>query len=53
MILVNGKEKKRAPLGEVLYAFLEDDRGDWIRTNDPLTPSQVRYQTALHPDNPL
>ena len=25
-------------------------RGDWIRTNDPLLPKQVRYQTALRPD---
>jgi hypothetical protein len=24
-------------------------RDDWIRTSDPLTPSQVRYQAALHP----
>ena len=26
-------------------------RDDWIRTSDPLTPSQVRYQAALHPEN--
>ena len=26
-------------------------RDDWIRTSDPLTPSQVRYQAALHPDS--
>ena len=25
-------------------------RGDWIRTNDPLLPKQVRYQTALRPE---
>ena len=24
-------------------------RGDWIRTNDPLLPKQLRYQAALHP----
>ena len=28
-------------------------RDDWIRTSDPLTPSQVRYQTAPHPDATL
>jgi hypothetical protein len=28
----------------------EIGRDDWIRTSDPLTPSQVRYQAALHPD---
>jgi hypothetical protein len=30
----------------------QDDigRDDWIRTSDPLTPSQVRYQAALHPE---
>ena len=26
------------------------NRGDWIRTSDPLTPSQVRYRTAPRPD---
>jgi hypothetical protein len=26
-------------------------RDDWIRTSDPLTPSQVRYQAALHPES--
>ncbi len=25
-------------------------RGDWIRTNDPLHPMQVRYQAAPRPD---
>jgi hypothetical protein len=25
-------------------------RGGWIRTNDPLLPKQVRYQTALRPE---
>ena len=25
-------------------------RDDTIRTCDPLVPSEVRYQTALHPD---
>src|SRR5688500_18830346 len=25
-------------------------RDDWIRTSDPLTPSQVRYQAAPHPE---
>ena len=25
-------------------------RDDWIRTSDPLTPRQVHYQTAPHPD---
>ncbi len=26
-------------------------RGERIRTSDHLHPMQVRYQTALHPDN--
>ena len=25
-------------------------RDDWIRTSDPLTPSQVRYQAAPRPE---
>ena len=28
-------------------------RDDWIRTSDPLTPSQVRYQAAPRPDMSL
>ena len=28
----------------------EDGRDGGIRTHGPLTPSQVRYQAALHPD---
>ena len=28
---------------------LKIGRDDWIRTSDPLTPSQVRYQAAPHP----
>ena len=28
----------------------ENGRGDWIRTSDHLDPIQVRYQTALRPD---
>src|SRR5579862_366605 len=28
----------------------EDGRGDRIRTCDPLLPKQVRYQTALRPE---
>ena len=29
---------------------LKIGRDGGIRTHDPLTPSQVRYQAALHPD---
>ena len=32
------------------YPKSEIGRDDWIRTSDPLTPSQVRYQAALHPE---
>ena len=28
-------------------------RGGWIRTSDRLLPKQVRYQTALRPEDPL
>src|SRR6266542_3666773 len=31
--------------------ILQDGRGDWIRTSDLLNPIQVRYQTALRPDD--
>ena len=31
--------------------FFLNGRDDTIRTCDPLVPSEVRYQTALHPDD--
>src|SRR5687768_17887823 len=42
----------RAPtlLLPLCYPRLKIGRDDWIRTSDPLTPSQVRYQAALQPD---
>ena len=33
-----------------LVSCLFIGRGDWIRTNDPLLPKQVRYQAALRPE---
>ena len=42
---------KQAPLVEEhAYLLSKNGRDDWIRTSDPLTPSQVRYQAALHPE---
>ena len=41
-------QKKRSPRASFL-----NGRDDTIRTCDPLVPSEVRYQTALHPDNLL
>ena len=35
---------------EPLLRFFLNGRDDTIRTCDPLVPSEVRYQTALHPD---
>ena len=37
--------KKRPSQGLLL-----NGRGDRIRTYDPLVPNQMRYQTALRPD---
>ncbi len=37
-------------LGETPKPFLCDGRSGGIRTHDPLTPSQVRYQAALRSD---
>ena len=31
-------------------SYLEIGRGDWIRTNDPLHPMQVPYQTGPRPE---
>jgi hypothetical protein len=43
--------RRQAPLGEEPANLLSEiGRDDRIRTCDPLTPSQVRYQAALHPD---
>lgn len=44
-----GHKAQRPETGLCLY----DGRGERIRTFDPLLPKQMRYQTALHPDNPL
>ena len=41
------KNKKNAV--KAIFCFY--GRDDWIRTSDPLHPMQMRYQTALHPDN--
>ena len=30
--------------------LITSGRDDWIRTSDPLTPSQVRYQAAPRPE---
>ena len=44
--------QKQAPLGkEPAELFRKIGRDDRIRTCDPLTPSQVRYQAALHPES--
>jgi hypothetical protein len=37
-------------MGGFLGWDFKNGRGDWIRTNDPLFPKQVRYQAALRPD---
>ena len=45
------RTRKQAPLGdEPAYLLSKNGRDDWIRTSDPLTPSQVRYQAAPHPE---
>ena len=33
--------------------FNKKSRGGRIRTCDPLVPNQVRYRTALHPDDAI
>lgn len=38
------------PRGRMREKITLNGRGDWIRTNDPLLPKQVRYQAALRPD---
>ena len=41
------KQKK----GQIIYLTRKiAGRDDWIRTSDPLTPSQVRYQAAPRPE---
>ena len=42
----DGLERHEA---EDVLSSASHGRGDWIRTSDSLTPSQVRYQTALRP----
>lgn len=40
-------------LSVLLLSFKINGRGDRIRTCDPMVPNHVRYQTALHPVEPL
>ena len=40
---------KTARLGDGPFSAMDIGRDAEIRTRDPLTPSQVRYQAALHP----
>ena len=48
------RTRKQAPLGEEPAVLLSKiGRDDRIRTCDPLTPSQVRYQAAPHPETYL
>jgi hypothetical protein len=35
------------------FGHLRNGRGERIRTSDPLVPNQVRYQTALRPEQML
>ena len=41
--------QQNGPIQETQNRPVNIGRDDWIRTSDPLTPSQVRYQAALHP----
>ena len=45
-VIVSTELTKKEPL----LRFFLNGRDDTIRTCDPLVPSEVRYQTALHPD---
>ena len=46
----------RVLLGRMVLRFITEvlnlkyNSYDWIRTSDPLTPSQVRYQAAPRPE---
>ena len=37
----------------VQFQSVDNGRGGGIRTPDPLLPKQMRYQTALRPDDPF
>ena len=45
----DGHELHSPWISEDTQGLAQNGRGDWIRTSDPLTPSQVRYQPALRP----
>ena len=53
-IASRGREAENADLDltelETFLEIVKIGRDDWIRTSDPLTPSQVRYQAAPHPE---
>jgi hypothetical protein len=47
LALLQPQRSRKLPLQNDLRD--KNGRDDWIRTSDPLTPSQVRYQAAPHP----
>ena len=48
--VVRARHSKTARRDAGPFLLANIGRDDWIRTSDPLTPSQVRYQAALHPE---
>ena len=48
-VLAQGGTKNERGQWENPLTSVNSGRVDWIRTSDPLTPSQVRYQTAPPP----
>jgi hypothetical protein len=50
--LRNSAERASTASRQILFCFEGFiGRGGEIRTPDPLVPNQMRYQTALRPDN--
>ena len=52
-VLARGRRARAAwlkPSSRLSESKMSDGRDDWIRTSDPLTPSQVRYQAAPRPE---
>ncbi len=48
--VISGCKINKKAFRKSLKAFILNGRDDMIRTCDPLVPSEVRYQAALHPE---
>ena len=53
LVSVEPKPEYSPLFAYAVVSGVRNGRGDWIRTNGPLHPMQVRFRTAPHPDRAI